>query len=218
MTLKLLVLGPQRSGTSMIARILHKSGLDMGGPPFVSTNRHNPMGFYESLCFSVFLRTAIIFMPWNRPFLAGTPSMINVNLPYKANEKDIESMGAFLDGVFEGEGYKHTYVIALWDLFKRCIPKETVLVMMTRKRKDVLRSMAKAYPAHLPEVHQQSFDVLMTRQDEIAKEWPHILRIHFDEMMTKDGQRAIQKRFSKYFPKLRLDFGSVKSNKRRRKK
>lgn len=42
----IIVTGAGRSGTSAVARLLHESGLSMGGP-FVETSEQNPVGFYE---------------------------------------------------------------------------------------------------------------------------------------------------------------------------
>lgn len=42
----IIVTGAGRSGTSAVARVLHESGVSLGGP-FVATSEINPAGFYE---------------------------------------------------------------------------------------------------------------------------------------------------------------------------
>jgi hypothetical protein len=44
----IIVTGPGRSGTSAVARVLHKSGLRMG-TEFAPANEYNPVGYYEDV-------------------------------------------------------------------------------------------------------------------------------------------------------------------------
>ena len=44
-----LILGSGRSGTSMLAEVLHKSGYDLG-PDLMPPAEGNPHGYYESFC------------------------------------------------------------------------------------------------------------------------------------------------------------------------
>ena len=206
MTLKLLILGPQRSGTSMLARCLHKSGIDMG-EPFLGRNKFNVEGFFESYWFSIFLKLEIVCDENGNPRLAD-------GVAYKATPEDIEKLTAFLE-TYDGQGYKHTYGLVLWDLFKRVIPKTTVIVLTRRKRREVVKSMAKVWPFRSRKSFEQVYDRLTELQNQVAREWPHIISVEFDELTTKQGQAKIQKRFHKYFPELRLDFSSITSKKKR---
>lgn len=43
----IVVMGLPRSGTSLIAGILHRLGVDMGSGHLTRANRHNPLGYYE---------------------------------------------------------------------------------------------------------------------------------------------------------------------------
>lgn len=207
MTLRILVLGVQRSGTSMMARVLDASGIDLGRP-YLSRNEHNVEGFFESMFFSIFLRTEIV------RHADGSPRLAN-GIPYKATAEDIEKLTAFLE-TYDGQGYKHTYGLVLWPLFRAVLQPEAVVVLTWRKRREVIKSMAKVWPYRPRSSFEKTYDKLTTLQAQVAEEWPHIIWVDFNELTTRVGQMAIQKRFNKHFPKLKLNFSSISSKKKRK--
>lgn len=203
--LELLVLGPQRSGTSMMARVLHHSGFDMGSP-YVHCNEHQPQGFYESLGFSVFCRHAIIKRERNRERMKRGED-------YVADAEDIVRLKSYLK-FYSGRGYKHTFALALWDLFRQAIDRKCVVITVTRKKSDCMKSAERKYtPVQWKREKTQisrMYDKLIERVRHIEETWPNVVSVWFQDLVTQKGQKKIQEQFGRFFPHDKLDFSSVK--------
>lgn len=113
-----LITGAARSGTSMVAGVLHASGLDLGGP-LVGRSPHNPRGFFEHRG----IRQKVL-KPLLRELGAdpkGQRKLPPRDIPVSAGRafRLRADVAAHLNG---GRGYKDAKVLLTWPVWKAAFP------------------------------------------------------------------------------------------------
>jgi len=130
-----IVLGCPRSGTSLLAGVLHHSGVKMGYR-FGDGSDANLLGFYENLDFADL--NIQILKTMNVAYLAPVPAAEVTN----AAQIEMEIAAAIVKNASGDWGWKDPRTVVLWPWYERCLC-ETLhphLVITHRGRDELLRS------------------------------------------------------------------------------
>ena len=132
-----VVLGPHRSGTSLVARILQHAGVNMG-TRFRAPDEFNPEGYCEDLDFKE-LNQAILKLAggtwWNPPSVINGEDMRTEfgTIMEKMLERKMAHNGVW--------GFKDPRMALLLDLYKPYLPSDTKYVVVSRNVMDIARSV-----------------------------------------------------------------------------
>jgi hypothetical protein len=130
-----LITGAARSGTSMVAGVLHACGLNLGGP-LVGPTEWNPRGFFEHRP----IRQKVI-----KPLLRelgcdhrgqGKLPPRGVMVPPARINRPRKQINVRLNG---GQGYKDAKLLLLWPIFRRAFPNAR-WVLVRRDPKEIVDS------------------------------------------------------------------------------
>lgn len=211
--LQLVVMSWQRMGSSMLARLLHEEGIDMGAP-FLEADKVNPRGYYE-----------------NRQFLAlckhvlGAPHKNDITPriflePWNCNAILRQQAATFIKG-YSGVGLKCPLIVASWPLWDLLIPKDVVMIVLRRdkaanmaslRRLVALRSkQCRPVPGSIQEL-ELYHDLCLARVNLIAATRPSI-ELQFDDFFTPDGQARINRALAPITNSRTLNFNVLASPK-----
>ena len=173
LTSPIIVIGPPRSGTSTVARILSMYfGVKMG-TSFAKPDERNPGGFWEDIDLiktnNAFWKGDINFEQWTIRFLDFIEKMQNLNVPW---------------------GFKEPRICAYFGLVLGFFNNPTI-IRCKRLKKLVALSHEKALNRKKEEKISIDRDEIIL--DRILKYWPHIL-IEFNKQLSdKDVIKRIVK-------------------------
>jgi len=130
-----IVLGCPRSGTSLAAGVLHRSGVKMGYR-FGDGSDANLLGFYENLDFADL--NIQILKTMDIAYLAPVPPAEMTN----AVQIEIELAAAIVKNASGDWGWKDPRTVVLWPWYERCLCEmlHPHLIITHRGRDELLRS------------------------------------------------------------------------------
>jgi len=193
-----LVLGCPRSGTSLVAGLLHKNGVNMGGW-FSGTAPQNPRGFFEDRNFAD-MNAAILYQ---LPGCAGTADP-HIHRALQMPDWNVIDVAAIRQKLSEriaaGEesgrewGIKDPRIVLLWPAYRPHLPDTLPvrLVVTHRNPLNVVRSWIKYRRLDESDLEYglQVVNEYERRLCEIIKEapWP-VLHVGFEDWWHPDPQR-----------------------------
>jgi len=163
-----------RSGTSLISRILHMAGVNMGDI-LVGASPYNKTGYYEDVDFIQMHKHILLAQSFDE---SGHEKPVEEILNF--NEATIASARLLLDRKNkQGEpwGWKDPRTCLMLDLYRQ-IATDAIYVIALRPAKDIVRSL----------VLREKFDPLLARFSPIAKLAP-----------TAFLQRKVQRKYNSYY-------------------
>ena len=130
-----IVLGCPRSGTSLVAGVLHHSGIDMGDR-LAPEHAANPAGFFENL--NIADLNSWILKTMDIAYLAPIPpEMVN-----NAAQCEMEIAAAIVYYARGDWGWKDPRTVVLWPLYEKCLSEvlHPHLVVTHRRATELLDS------------------------------------------------------------------------------
>ena len=113
-----LITGAARSGTSMVAGVLHSSGLDLGGP-LVGPTAYNPRGFFEHRAIrQKVIKPLLRELGYDKRGQRKLPPR-SVMVPPARIRRLARAINVHLNG---GRGYKDAKLLLLWPILARAFP------------------------------------------------------------------------------------------------
>lgn len=138
-----LVLGTGRSGTSVIARLLHNNlNIDMG-KYFRDPDQLNPKGYFEDL----------EFRNINAALLNGDKSQQRKLYQLIVQKNEFPPSGKLAWGI------KDPRIPQLWEYYQQYINNETKIIVVTRDLEQIIKSMMYCYNW----TRQDSINLILTR-------------------------------------------------------
>lgn len=137
MTATVIVVGPQRTGTSMVASVLTGLGVNMG-THLMRSNPGNPTGYYEDLAF-VKLNEEILNEAggsWDDP-----PSEVRVNEAFAGFADRLSSLINARDNANDVWGWKDPRTSLLLHLYLGLVIREPRIVICTREKESAAQSL-----------------------------------------------------------------------------
>lgn len=177
---QVIVLGMHRSGTSLVAGILHKLGVNMG-ERMLGKSESNPCGHFEDLEF-LYMNERILKMAggyWNRP-----PSIESILKLQKMFDEKIKNRieRKMKQGIW---GWKDPRMCVLMPLYQKHIPNG-YYIYVNRNRNDIANSLFKRnnMPLHSSLHLTQIYN---TRARQFLVNIPHEkwISIQYNELITK---------------------------------
>ncbi len=196
MNLKMLIIGPPRSGTSMITRVLYYSGITVGGE-FEGPNPYSKISVFEDIQLRAVvwsMRDALLADMHRREY-RNTPERIAML------SRAVEA--------YSYEAFKLPNILHAWPTWKEAIPTETIIVLVHRDADLIVKSMKRVYKG------RQGQDLLAfvrwceERMDQIRSEMTHVIDVNYQDFLTGEGQEEVRRKFLEYFPDRPLDFNTL---------
>lgn len=182
-----IVLGCPRSGTSLLAGVLHKSGVKMGYR-FGESSDANAMGFYENLDFADL--DIQILKTMDIAHIAPVPPEEVTN----AVQIEMEIAAAIVRNASSDWGWKDPRTVILWPWYERCLC-ETLnphLIITRRGREEQMRSWLRTGNMESRERGEQLVNYYERRLAEIERSTGYpTLHVQFEDWWDDlDGQVA----------------------------
>jgi hypothetical protein len=157
-----IVMGMHKSGTSLMARLLHKSGVDMGEGLFLGADHINQEGYYENVEFTRNNQNLLISAGgnWDKP--------VEVNEPTLETERTVERNKK---GIW---GWKDPRTAFTFECYRPYLDK-FVLVFMKRDKQAVVESMEKTHRHQSKADFGKLYDIYWEQNEKLIKKYPNIV-------------------------------------------
>lgn len=159
----ILVAAPPRSGTSMVAGLLHQHGVQVGS---YNKTKGNPKGAFEELSIKKFIKHTLKQNGYDIRPTNIMPSKFKDDLSFRSNILNIAGnpKGLWL--------FKESRILMTWPLWAKHFP-DSLYVLVHRNSKDTINSMKRRLKVGEYVIYNW-LEWGRARQKEIAKYCPHV--------------------------------------------
>jgi len=165
-----IVMGFHKSGTSMMARILHHSGVKMGEEHFIQPDHINKEGYYENREFTD-LNQRIL---WEHNLSWDNPEEV------LSTEEDVK--GTIERNYSKVWGWKDPRTTFTLPCYLPYL-KDFVLIFMRRNKEAVLKSMEKTHRVQSPADFSELYDLYWKQNEKWIKRYPSIV-LDYDSIIN----------------------------------
>jgi hypothetical protein len=170
------ILGLFRGGTSVVAGVLHRLGLEMG--PLLPGGEHNPTGFYED----VFLRARLRQM-WGEPDFVRRPGSAHQVYALRVWRRSLIAQLPSAPGMVpQMLAVKHPLLCLMGPQMIRSWGPATRFISVVRPMDDCLASLSRVgwWPPHVCQAIQQR---IWTAREAFLSRRQH-LQLSYDELLS----------------------------------
>lgn len=181
----------------MLARLLHESGINMG--PQDKPNRYFGLDGFEPSE----IRAISDSLVDGRPKKGG--DIVRAKCT-PAPEKE-QRLRNTLDK-YQGDGVKLPRILQTWDVWKRVIPKKTVVLLMNRESIPNIDSLVRR--GRLNKHNAKALYIWAQKhKGYIRQEWEHVIDIWFRHLAERSWHHIIEARLKYHFPNTTWNFENI---------